>query len=170
MSTEFRYTTDDLGVDTLRYFKYFDMIKQKHSNFKMTAFIIAKDLPIFEFTEWFVNRRDWVEVGVHCWEHTKPQEGWRSDQADYIKKARDILIPFLPNRYLYRAPGFRVLPKTEKVLRELGFAGIAHQEFIKYFDTGEQIPVWNSHCTETEFFNPIGQVWKQIVSQLSLSA
>ncbi len=163
MKTVFRYTTDDLGVDTLKYFKYFDQIKKERRDFKLLAFVIAKDLPVFEFTEWYVNRKDWVEVGIHCWEHSKPQEGWRIDQAYYIEKARDKLKAFLPERYLYRAPGFRVLPKTEKILRELGFAGIAHQEFIKYFDSGEQIPVWNSHCTETEFYNPISEIWKQLI-------
>jgi hypothetical protein len=72
-----------------------------------------------------------------------------------------ILKPFLPEKFLYRAPGFRVLNKTEGVLKELGFSGIAHQDFIKYFD-GKNLPVFNTHCTYNKFNNAIGMIWKHL--------
>lgn len=156
------YSTDDLSVKNLEYFKYWDLVKVSKPDLKVIAFTIAENLPTASFIDWFETHRDWVEIGVHCFNHQKPQEGWREDQRFWIERALKILKPFLPNRYLYRPPGFRFLPMTEKILKELGFSGIAHQEFIKYFDTQEKIPVFNTHCTFDLYANPIGKIWKEL--------
>ena len=156
------FTTDDVSLENLKHFKYFDFIKEAKPGFKMIAFVIAKDILSDDFYKWYDLHKNWVEIGVHCYDHDKPQEGWRDNQKEYIEKARDILKPFLSERYLYRPPGFRFLPKTERILKELGFGGIAHQEFVKYFDTGEKISVFNTHCTYDQYINPIGQIWKNL--------
>ena len=155
-------TTDDLSVDNLVHFKYWDLVKVAKPETKLVAFTIAEGINQDNFLKWWEARKDWVEIGVHGFNHTEPQEGWRDDQEIYWQKSLDILRPFLPERPLFRAPGFRVLNKTEKIIREMGFRGIAHQRFIKYFDTGELVPVFNTHCTEDKFLNPIGKVWKQL--------
>ena len=156
------YSTDDLSIENLKYFKYWDLVKQKKPDLKVIAFTVAKGLPSQEFDDWYEEHKSWVGIGIHCYDHEKPQEGWREDQREYIERARDILKPYLPAKYLYRPPGFRFLPKTEKILKELGFAGIAHQGFIKYFESGEKLPVFNTHCTEEHFANPIGQIWQKL--------
>ena len=160
------YSTDDLSRENLKHFKYWDMVKESHPKLKVVAFVIVKDLDLNLFSDWYEEKKQWVEIGVHCWGHEKPQLGWRDDQEYYIKKARDVLAPFLPEHYLFRFPGFRFLPKSEKILKKLGFAGIAHQEFIKYFDTGEFFPVINTHCTFDQFQNPIGQIWQNIIKKI----
>ena len=156
------YSTDDLSIENLEHFKYWDLVKEKYPQLKVIAFTIAEGILTKEFEEWFEQHKDWVEIGVHCYNHEKLQEGWREDQEVWIEKARDMLKPFLPKRYLYRPPGFRFLPKTEKILKKLGFSGIAHQPFIKYFDTKEKFSVLNTHCTYDKFLNPIGKIWEQI--------
>lgn len=158
------YTTDDLSIENLEHFKYWDLVKAKKPDLRVIAFTIAKDIDCPEFRKWYDSHKGWVEIGVHCYDHERPQEGWRTDQREQIEKARDILKPFLPERYLYRPPGFRFLPFTERILKDLGFAGIAHQEFIKYFDTGEFFPVINTHCTLNQYVAPIGAVWNQIAN------
>ena len=163
------YTTDDLNNENLSNFKFFDLIKSAKPEFKVIAFTIAKDLDLKLFEEWWEPRKGWVEIGVHCFSHNYEgirQECWRDDQAENIEKARNILKPFLLERPLYRPPGFRFLPATEKILKDLGFAGIAHEQFIKYFDTGEFYPVFNTHLTLTEFYNPIGQIWKNLIEKI----
>lgn len=162
-------TTDDLCLSNLGNFRYFDKIKKKKPYLKVIAFTIAnymnkEDLSkSSEFKAWYEEHKEWVEVGVHGYDHCqdKLQEGWREDQEYYIRKSLDILRPFLPEKYLYRAPGFRVLNKTETILKELGFTGIAHQEFIKYF-SGEKHAVFNTHCTFNKFNNAIGMIWKKL--------
>ena len=156
------YTTDDVSIDNLKHFKFWDKVKERKHNLRVVAFVVAKDIVTPEFNRWFSDQQDWVEIGVHCYEHSKPQEGWREDQEQQIQKAINTLKPYLPKRYLYRPPGFRFLPQTEPILKRLGFAGIAHQQFIKIFDTWEKIRVFNTHCTENEFNNPIGKIWQKL--------
>ena len=156
------YSTDDLSIENLKYFQYWDKVKERFPRLRLTAFVVAEGLPVKEFEEWFELRKDWVTIGVHCFNHSRVQEGWREDQGIWIAAALAILKPYLPKRFLYRPPGFRFLPKTEKILKDSGFAGIAHQEFIKYFDTLEKVRVFNTHCTFDQFHNPIGQIWSKI--------
>jgi len=160
------FSTDDLSTENLEHFKYWDYVKKEIPNFKLIAFVIAEGLDE-RFDNWYMEHKDWVEIGVHCYNHDRLQEGWREDQEYWIEKARDVLLPYLPKNYLYRPPGFRVLSKTEGILKKLGFAGIAHQEFIKYFDTGETIPVFNTHCSLDKHLNPIGEKWKTIIKNQS---
>lgn len=156
------YSTDDLSVENLENFKYWDKVKERYPSLKVLAFTVAKGLPTPEFLNWYESHKNWVEIGVHCYDHEKPQEGWREDQEIQIANALSVLGPFLPKRFIYRPPGFRFLPKTEKILKELGFSGIAHIDFIKYFDTGEKVKIFNTHCTKEEFINPIGKIWEKI--------
>ena len=146
------YTTDDVCPSNLKYFKYWDKVKKRKPDLKLIAFTIANYQnqenisKSKEFKEWFEKHKDWVEIGVHSYNHLRPQECWRDDQEIWIKKALDILKPYLPEKYLYRPPGFRVLSKTEGILKKLGFAGIVYQSRIKYF-SGEIVePIFNTHC------------------------
>lgn len=171
------FTTDDVYPSTLKYFEYWKRVRACIPNMKLYCFVIAfKDEDPNErvdqndqFMKWYEDNKDWIEVGVHGYDHAlhRTQEGWRTDQKEYIEKSVEILKDFLPDRYLYRPPGFRFLPKTEKILKEIGFGGIAHQEFIKYFDTCEfKGPVLNTHCCP-DFDNPITDVWKNIIGDFA---
>ena len=157
------FSTDDISVENLEHFKYWDFVKKEVPEFKLLAFVIAQGIDN-RFDEWYHAHKDWVDIGVHCYNHERPQEGWREDQEYWIEKARDILLPYLPENYLYRPPGFRVLSKTEGILKRLGFSGIAHQSFIKYFD-GRMLDVYNTHCCLDKHLNPIGEIWKNIIAE-----
>jgi predicted deacetylase len=167
-------TIDDVCPSNLEHFKYVDAIKKRIPSLKVIAFVIANFneeediLRSYEFYEWWKPRQCWVEIGVHGYDHRFDdlQEGWRQDQKEYIKKAKTLLEFHLPERPLYRPPGFRFLNKTEGILKDLGFAGIAHQGFIKYFDTGEIIETIDTHCTFNEFHNPIGMIWQNLTKKL----
>ncbi|RPI56419.1 MAG: hypothetical protein EHM49_00055 [Deltaproteobacteria bacterium] len=156
-------TTDDVCPSNLKYWNYWLEIKEQYPETKLIAFVIANYRGIenisrsSEFFDWWVANKDWVTVGVHGYDHLRPQEGFREDQEAYIQAATNILKPFLPENFLYRPPGFRVLAKTEGILRKLGFAGIAHQTTIKWFDGHLEVP-YNTHCG-AEYFNPVAQ-WK----------
>jgi len=164
------FLIDDICPENLKYWKYMEELHQKYPNNKVIAFVIANNKnegPIRGstlFKPWYDLVKNWVEIGVHGWDHEKLQEGWREDQEKYIKMALDELRPYLPERFLYRAPGFRTLAKTEGILKKLGFTGIAHQARIKYFDTGEiKENIFNLHCSSNEtFVNPI-TLWKRFL-------
>ena len=155
------YTTDDVCPSNLKYWKHWLEIKKKYPEMKILAFVIANNKneedvsKSDEFKKWFEENKSWVEIGVHGYDHMRPQEGWREDQEDYIKKSLDILQPYLSEKIIYRAPGFRTLAKTEGILKKLGFTGIAHQTKIKYFTEPITFGTpFNTHCCD-DFVNPI---------------
>ncbi len=163
----FKITTDDLCLSNLKYFKYWDKVKEKYPELKLIAFTIAnyqykENLKWSrEFKKWYEKHKDWVEIHPHGYDHTSPQEGFRDDQKKLIKKSLRILKKYLPEQVLYRPPGFKYLNWTEGAVRELGFAGIAYQDKIKYFN-GKEYPVFNTHLTIKNFDKPIGRIWKQL--------
>jgi len=90
--------------------------------------------------------------------------GWRpkEQQEQDIKKALEILRPYLPEKPLIRFPGFRVLPFSEGIVKKLGFGGIAYQGFIKIFQSGEIISTLDTHLTFDKYENPIGLLWHKL--------
>ena len=154
------YTTDDVSLENIKYFKHWDMAKERNPSLEVIAFIIAEDMDM-EVLKKFLKERPWVIPAVHCWDHKELQEGWREDQERYIRMAKDKLIDVLPERPLYRFPGFRTLPKSESILKKLDFKGIAHQGFIKWFDTGKLEQTYDTHCCD-KFINPVTKVCQNI--------
>jgi predicted deacetylase len=156
-------TTDDVCLSNLKFWKYWLEVKEHYPDIKVIAFVIANykhEENVYqsqEFREWFDANKSWVTVGVHGYDHELPQEGFRDDQKAYIAKALDLLRPFLPEQFLYRPPGFRFMAKTEGILKQLGFAGIAHRDRIKYFDKRYELP-YNTHCCDS-YMNPVTQ-WR----------
>ena len=163
-------TTDDVCPSNLKFFNYWDKVKEEVPNLKLVCFTIANYKNIEDvskdedFIKWFEERKDWVEIGVHGHDHLYPPEGDRNNYAELIKKSLDILKPFLPKDFLYRAPGFQHTCFTEGVLKKLGFAGIAYQTRIKYFNGTFDEPL-NTHCSD-QYDNPITNIWKQLIITL----
>ena len=160
-------TTDDVCPSNLRFWKCWNELKKKFPSLKVVAFVIANYQnrePVSEnkdFLNWFEETKDWVEIGVHGWDHMYPPECERKDQDILIKNALDELKPFLPKRFLYRPPGFQVTNQTEVIVKKLGFAGIAHQDRIKFFDGSFKEP-FNSHCCD-KYFNPVTKLVEELV-------
>ena len=157
-------TTDDVCLSNLQYWRHWNDIKKKVPDLKLIAFVVANyrnQENVAEssaFLEWFECTRDWVQVGVHGYDHLFPPECERDNQEALIAKALKVLRPFLPKNYLYRAPGFQVTNQTEPILKRLGFAGIAHQGRIKFFDGGFA-DTFDTHCSNCDN-NPVTEVVK----------
>lgn len=168
----FVYTTDDVCPSNLKYWHYWDKIHDDNPGLKVIAFTIANYQSkeniseSKEFKEWYEKRKDWVEIQPHGVDHTKPQEGWRpyNQQKEDLKKSIEILKPYLPQNIIYRFPGFRTLGFSESILKELGCAGIANQRFIKYFNTGEILPTFDTHCTSkcSDYKNSVEEIWENL--------
>ncbi len=158
-------TTDDLCLENLKYFKYWDDVKSQNPNLKVIAFTIANNKceqridESEEFEEWYVQHNDWVEIGVHGYDHMNPPEQERDDAEEYVRKSLEILKTFLPQKFLYRPPGFQRSVRTEPMLKKLGFAGIAYQRRIRYFDEKIVEGLLNTHCCD-KFNLPITR-WKE---------
>ena len=164
-------TTDDLCLENLKHFKYWDAAKQWNPDLEVIAFTIAnyrneQDVSESqEFKDWFEDHKDWVTIGVHGYDHLFPPEQERDDAEELVKRSIDILEPFLPERFLYRPPGFQRTIHTEPALKRLSVAGIAYQTRIRWFDTGQiEEGIFNSHCTENKYSNPIGKIWQKFIS------
>lgn len=161
------YTTDDVCPSNLIYFRFWDEVKKRKPNLKVIAFTIAnyngqEDVSKSkDFKEWYDSHKDWVTIGVHGYDHTFPPEGERDNQEELIRESIKILKPFLPSDFLYRPPGFQVTCKTEPICRKLGFAGIAHQSRIKYFNGTFETDLINTHCCN-KWSNPITKVWSEL--------
>ena len=163
------YTTDDVCPSNLEHWKWWDKAKVRKPDLRVLAFTIANKngnenvLEYEEFREWFEERKGWVTIGIHGYDHTFPPECERENAEEYIQMSLNILEPFLSERFLYRPPGHQRTTKTIGILKRLGVAGIAFATSIWWFDSGErEYNIMNTHCTYNKFENPIGQVWEMI--------
>ncbi|MEK6882015.1 MAG: hypothetical protein AABY22_20520, partial [Nanoarchaeota archaeon] len=139
---------------------------------KLIAFTIAnykEQEPINEsqeFKDWFEKHKDWVEIGVHGYDHHPMEKpDWERDNAEELtQKSFEMLKPFLPEKPLYRSPGFQILNRTAEFVRKLGFGGIAYQQRIRYFNdfTDTYKRVFNTHCTYDSSERPIGKIWQNL--------
>lgn len=162
------YTTDDVCPSNLKYFEYWERVKEKKPDLRLIAFTIANfnfiepvDASV-EFRDWFNKSKDWVEVAVHGFDHTYPPEAERDDFEDCVEEALRILKPFLPEKYGYRSPGFKFTIRMEPVLKKLGFSYVAYGDRIKYFNGGVEASLYNTHCCD-RYANPITKVWKALI-------
>ncbi len=159
-------TTDDLCLSNLKYFKYWDKVKEKYGELKLVAFTIAnyrqkeKLDDSKQFKDWFDKYKDWVEIAIHGYDHSYPPEAERDDFEDCVSKALEILKSFLPKEYGYRSPGFKFTVRLEPVLKKLGFGYVAYDDMIKYFDGRKLIP-YNTHCCN-KYENPITKIWDKL--------
>ena len=157
-------TTDDLCLEYLHNFPLFDDLKLIYPDFKMIAFTISnfknqEDLSTSnEFIEWFKKRQDWVEIAVHSYDHDGIPDGDRSDERYWIEKAMTSLMPFLPDDYGYRSPGWQTSNKTESILKELGFSYIAYETKLKHFNGRITNNIINSHLYDVESIRTIYEV------------
>ena len=160
------YTVDDLCLSYLDNFVYFDNIKKRFPDFKLIAFAIAnfKNYELLLesniFKTWFEKNKDWVEIGVHSYDHQYPPDGDRDDEFFWIKKSLDNLRPFLPEKYGYRSPGWQTTNKTVQILGNLGFRWIAYESKIVDIQNKEIIEnkVINSHLYDINSIKKVEEV------------
>ena len=163
------FTTDDLCLSHLDNFFHFETIKHEFPNFEIIAFAIANyqnNEPLLEssvFKEWFEKHKDWVEIGVHSYDHDTVPDGDRPDEEVWIKRAVEGLRPFLPSEWIYRSPGWQTTNKTAPILEKLGCTFIAYESKIvniklkSIFETN----VINSHLYDLPSIKRIYNILKQ---------
>jgi len=160
--------SDDVCPSNLVHWKYWMWVKEKYPDLIVLCFVIAnyrnrENVAESEkFKEWFEKNKDWVEIGIHGLDHMSPPECERENQEELITKALEILRPFLPEKFLFRPPGHQRTIHTEPILKKLGFAGIAYQTRIRYFDGRIIEPILNTHLSEDRYENPIGKIWSAL--------
>jgi len=163
----FVYTTDDLCISNLHFFKFWEEVHKAHPDRKLIAFTIANFqnkenvAESKEFREWFEAHKDWVEIAVHGYDHLYPPEAERDDFEECVTKSLEILKPFLPKEYGYRSPGFKFSVRIEPVLKKLGFSYVAYQEHIKFFDGRQFLVPINTHCCD-KWESPITEIWEAL--------
>ena len=144
------YTCDDIGTEHRDKLWKLDELKIKIPTFKVTCFVIAEDTNGW-FGKWFKERSGWIEVAVHGYSHKGMPECERNDKKERILNAFEILQPYLPEIYGFRAPGFQMTASTYPIIKELGFWYIAHQTRIqplKEIGKFRQYPLINTHIYE----------------------
>lgn len=159
-------TTDDLCLEYLDNFKYFDKLKEIKKDLKMIAFTIS-NFKNYEnlsesvaFKTWFETHKDWVEIAVHSYDHGYPPDGDRDNEEEWINKALNGLKPYLPKDYGYRSPGWQTTNKTVSILKKLGFSYIAYESKIKDLkkDTITETRVINSHLYDVQSIRRIYEI------------
>lgn len=161
-----KYTVDDLCLEYLDNFKYFDEIKSNNPEFKIIAFTISnfknkeslKERSLFK--DWYQQHKSWVEIAVHSFDHMYPPDGDRDDQAVWIEKARDELKDFLPEKYGYRSPGWQTTNQTITILKQLGFSYIAYENKIRDIENDMILPdrIFNSHLYDINSIRRIHEI------------
>lgn len=157
---------DDIGTRHKTELSKLDELKIRIPQLKINCFIIAKDTQDW-FKKWYIPRKEWIEIGVHGYDHDNPPECERVDKRERIEKALDILKLYLPKRYGFRAAGFQMTASTYPILKDLGFWYIAHQTRVQTLKdmNGSKLPMLNCHIyddlknipmgVEFEFFSTI---------------
>lgn len=137
---------DDIGMEHKDKLSNLDELKVRIPQLKVNCFVIAKDIQDW-FKEWYISRKEWVEIGVHGYDHDNPPECEREDRKERIEKALKILKPYLPKKYGFRAAGFQMTASTYPVLRDLSFWYIAHQTRVQLLKdmNGARLPILNCH-------------------------
>jgi len=120
-----RYLICD-DVNEKEFFKL-ERLKEKYFSLKITCFVMGKDAGDY-------LKQDWIEIGVHGWEHTYPPECERDNQEEFIIKGLEALRKYLPQRLGFRAPGFQLTALSYPIIKRLGFHYIAHQNKIQSFN------------------------------------
>ena len=118
------FICDDVNEEE---FYKLEKLKEKLPNLKINCFVMGKDAGDY-------LKKDWIEVGVHGWEHSYPPECERDNQEEYIVKGLEILKKYLPKRFGFRAPGFQLIALSYPIIKKLGFHYIAHQNKIQSFN------------------------------------
>ena len=142
------FTCDDVGLEHKEHLYKLEDLKKQDPTFKVTVFVIAKGLNDYLFN-WL--KQDWIEVGVHCYDHDKPECDYE-DKEDRITKAFNILKPLLPKQYGYRTSGYQMTASMYPIVKKLGFSYIAHQTRVQSFK-GEfkRDNIINTHIYDKEF-------------------
>ncbi len=161
-------TVDDLCLSYLDNFALFDQLKQDIPSFKMVAFTIANfknKEPLIEsatFKKWFNRHKDWVEIGVHSYDHLPPPDGDREDEKHWIRLALEGLKPFLAAKYSYRSPGWQTSNQTVPILKELGFAYIYYEASIRDLQQNRTVEmgIVNSHLYDIVSIKRIEEIVK----------
>jgi predicted deacetylase len=157
-------TTDDLCLEYLDNFVLFDGLKKLYPELKIISFTISNFKnnehlsSSTTFKEWYERHKDWVEIAVHSYDHDGIPDGDREDEKEWIKKGLNSLKEFLPKEYGYRSPGWQTTNKTEGILKELGFAYIAYESKIKYFDGRIINNIINSHLYDVKSIKKIYEI------------
>jgi predicted deacetylase len=160
------YTVDDLCLEYLDNFILFDSLKKLYPEFKIIAFTIAnfknkenlRDSQLFK--DWYDKRKDWVEIAVHSYDHDGIPDGDRENEKEWIEKGLISLKDFLPKEYGYRSPGWQTTNRTEEILKGLGFAYIAYESKIRYFDGRVVNNIINSHLYDVKSIKKIYEILK----------
>jgi len=157
-------TMDDIGM--YLNLEAIDKLKEKMPDFKITLFVIPKwdyGQPISsnkKFVKWFEARRDWVEIAIHGFTHTGHKynmevEGKRSysEQFSLYKHAVELLKPFLPEKFGFKAPGNHSNEATLMALTRLGFSYFAFGNDVLPLNGGfEPGRIVTSHIQEPESY------------------
>jgi len=159
-------TTDDLCLEYLDNFKYFDKLKEIKKDLKMIAFTISNFKNHENLSEsiifktWFEKHKDWVEIAVHSFDHSGLPDGDREDEELWITKALNSLKPYLPENYGYRSPGWQTTNKTVSILKKLGFSYIAYESKIKDLkkDIITETNIINSHLYDVPSIRRIYEI------------
>ena len=131
------FIVDDIGVDYQDHLWKLNKLKKENADLKITVFVIAKDLTP-EIINWL--KQDWIEVGVHCWNHSAPPEGECNDFEERTIKALTLLKPLM-NKVLYRFAGFQAIADDYDVLKRLGVEIIVHQQRLQLLQKKRSIEI-----------------------------
>lgn len=123
-------TTDDICPRHLNLWTYWDKLKVRHPHLKVSCFTTAvwggepeQDVSKnHDFKEWYLRRRSWVEICVHGLTHGYPPEFERSreEQERSLKESLEKLRGYLPERWIFKPPGYRWTPSTLEILKQYG--------------------------------------------------
>ncbi|MEK6880133.1 MAG: hypothetical protein AABY22_11015 [Nanoarchaeota archaeon] len=123
--------TDDFRPSLIsKWYLYWDKLKQEFPDLKVTVYVPTnyqefgetnEDIQDNEeFEEWFIKRKDWIEINLHGTTHRKPPTyllSYNTQKKDILNSIK-ILKPYINIESIgFKAPFYRMNDITKKVLK-----------------------------------------------------
>ena len=168
-------TTDDFCPKFMDSWKYWEELKKVHPNLRITAFVVPRHdnkdeydcSKSKEFKQWFEKNKDWVEVAVHGFDHSKFECLLSYDeQLERFKKALEIMKPFLPKKWGFKPPYYRYNSDTLEIILDTLKAAYFVTPRRIYYGRGKSFKLNNLIETHTNNYTKMGDRIDKVVNDL----
>lgn len=161
------YTMDDLGMDMNQketldlswQFERLDEIKKRLPELKLTCFTVPDWLDDGvglsgneQFRDW-ITKNKWVEIAVHGLNH-RTTEGTLpyKEQCKRLKKGKEILKDFLPDKIGYKPPANDFNSDTLQAVKDCGYDYMVIKGDMLGVGLWEDAPIMQSHIQTKSSF------------------
>ena len=139
MKTQAVFEIDDYPIDYKNTINYLDILKEINKDLKITLFAIPTMLN--EKSIELVEKREWIRMGVHGYNHDRGESACFKKESQAIKVLHKTLAVYPNFRKIYKARSYSYCPAMVKALKNMGFI-ISLQDVRDIFNMSRHFHKW----------------------------